>query len=85
MESPDIENTIIEIISKDMSLSESEINLSSRFLDDLGMDSLDEVELVMWLEEEFKIMIPDEAAKNCRTVREAIGLVSKILNEQEAS
>ncbi|MDQ2695738.1 MAG: acyl carrier protein, partial [Pseudomonadota bacterium] len=49
---------------------------SSRFVDDLGADSLDTVELVMALEEEFEIEIPDEEAEKITTVQEAINYVS---------
>ena len=59
----DIENKIKDIIVKHLGIDESKVNLESKFIDDLGADSLDTVELVMAFEEEFGVEIPDDAAE----------------------
>ena len=58
----DIEAQVIKIVSTQLNAEEAKISLDSSFVDDLGADSLDQVELVMAFEEEFDIEIPDEAA-----------------------
>ena len=60
------------IIAEQLSVKREEVNDDASFIDDLGADSLDTVELVMALEEEFGIEIPDEDAEKMRTVGEAI-------------
>ena len=62
-------------------MSESSITNESSFVDDLGADSLDTVELVMALEEEFETEIPDENAEQITTVQEAIDFISASLEE----
>ena len=68
MASEAIENKVREIIAEQLGISEEEITMDSSFLDDLGADSLDIVELLMALEEEFSVDIPDEDAEKMRTV-----------------
>ena len=58
-------------------MDEDEVTLDASFTDDLGADSLDIVELVMALEEEFSIEIPDEEAENISRVREAVDYIEK--------
>ncbi|WP_027718278.1 acyl carrier protein [Desulfovirgula thermocuniculi] len=60
------------IIVEQLGVDESEVTMDASFIDDLGADSLDIVELVMALEEEFDITIPDEDAEKIRTVGEAV-------------
>lgn len=60
------------IIVDQLSVDEEDVKIESSFVDDLGADSLDIVELVMALEEEFELEIPDEDAENIRTVGEAV-------------
>lgn len=60
------------IIVDQLSVDEEDVKMESSFVDDLGADSLDIVELVMALEEEFELEIPDEDAENIRTVGEAV-------------
>jgi acyl carrier protein len=60
------------IIIEQLGVEEEEITMSSSFIEDLGADSLDIVELVMALEEEFEIVIPDEDAEKIRTVGQAV-------------
>ena len=60
----DIEQRVKKIVAEQLGVAEDEIKLESSFVDDLGADSLDTVELVMALEDEFEIEIPDEQAEN---------------------
>ena len=64
-----------EIIAEQLGVEEDEITLDTSFKEDLGADSLDTVELVMALEEEFDIEIPDEEAEKITTVQSAIDYV----------
>lgn len=66
-----------KIIMEQLEKNEEEVTEESSFVDDLGADSLDTVELVMALEEEFEIEISDEDAEKITTVREAIHYVEK--------
>ena len=63
---------IVEIIMDKLAIEESKITDDAKFIDDLGADSLDTVELIMQLEEEFGIEIPDEDAEKITTVQAAI-------------
>ena len=67
-----VEEKVKEIISEQLGVKKEEIKPESSFIDDLGADSLDTVEVVMALEEEFGIEIPDEDAEKMATVGEAI-------------
>lgn len=73
------EDRIKEIIVEQLGVEESEITSDASFIDDLGADSLDTVELVMALEEEFDIEIPDEAAEKIRTIRDVINYLNEHL------
>lgn len=66
-----------EITVEQLSVDEGEVSMDSTFIDDLGADSLDIVELIMAFEEEFNIEIPDETAEKIRTVRDAVELIDK--------
>ena len=70
--SSSVEEKVKAIIVEQLSVDEAEVTPSASFIDDLGADSLDTVELVMALEEGFSIEIPDEAAEKITTVKEAI-------------
>lgn len=74
--STEIESKIIKIVSDQLNVDESEISPDSSFVDDLGADSLDTVELVMAFEEEFGIEIPDEDAEKIQTVQNAIDYIA---------
>ena len=71
----DIEQRVKKIIAEQLGVNEAEIKTESSFVDDLGADSLDTVELVMALEEEFGTEIPDEDAEKITTVQQAIDYV----------
>ena len=66
-----------EITVEQLSVEATEVSMESAFIDDLGADSLDIVELIMAFEEEFNIEIPDETAEKIRTVRDAVELIDK--------
>ena len=68
----DIEQRVKKIVAEQLGVAEDEIKLESSFVDDLGADSLDTVELVMALEDEFDIEIPDEQAEKITTVQQAV-------------
>ena len=71
-----IEEMVKKIVAEQLGSGEDEISNESSFIDDLGADSLDTVELVMSLEDEFDIEIPDDDAENIATVQAAIDYVS---------
>ncbi len=71
-----IEQRVKKIVAEQLGVNESEIKNDSSFVDDLGADSLDTVELVMALEEEFECEIPDEDAEKITNVQQAIDYVN---------
>ena len=71
----DITARIKKVVAKNLETDESRITPDSKFVDDLGADSLDQVELIMALEEEFGIEIPDEQAEKIQTIADAIKYV----------
>jgi acyl carrier protein len=73
----EITEKVKQIISEQLGVEEAEVTPSASFVDDLGADSLDPVELVMALEEHFDIEIPDEDAEKIRTVQDAIDYIDK--------
>ncbi|MBU2511460.1 acyl carrier protein [bacterium] len=70
---------VIAIIVEQLGIEEAEVKEESNFIDDLGADSLDTVELVMAFEEEFDLEIPDEEAEKITTVKEAIDHITAAL------
>ncbi len=71
----DTADKIKKIVAEHLGVEEAKINDNSSFVDDLGADSLDQVELVMAFEEAFSIEIPDDAAEKIATVQDAINYV----------
>ena len=71
-----IEQRVKKIVAEQLGVNEADVKNESSFVDDLGADSLDTVELVMALEEEFECEIPDEAAEKITTVQLAIDYVN---------
>ena len=76
MSNVDVEARVKEIIVEQLGVNADEVQNESSFVDDLGADSLDTVELVMALEEEFECEIPDEEAEKITTVQQAIDYVN---------
>lgn len=77
MSQDDILSQVTKIVVEQLEVEESEVTAESNFVNDLGADSLDTVELVMALEEEFEIEIPDEAAEGITTVQEAVNYIKE--------
>ncbi len=71
-----IEERVKKIVVEQLGVNESEVSGDASFVDDLGADSLDTVELVMALEEEFDCEIPDEEAEKITTVQQAIDYIN---------
>ena len=73
--SEEVVSRIKKVITNHLGVKEDKVTENAKFIEDLGADSLDQVELVMALEEEFKCEIPDEAAEKIVTVKDAIELI----------
>lgn len=81
----EIELRVKKIVVEQLGVKEEEVTSDASFVDDLGADSLDTVELVMALEEEFETEIPDEDAEKIVTIKDAVGyIVSRMENETKA-
>ncbi|MCF6262526.1 MAG: acyl carrier protein [Xanthomonadales bacterium] len=74
-----IEKRVKKIVIEQLNVSEDEVSNNASFIDDLGADSLDTVELVMALEEEFECEIPDEDAEKITNVQQAIDYVTSAI------
>ena len=72
-----VQDRVIEIVSSQLGVSKENITAETSFISDLGADSLDTVALVMELEEEFEINIPDDAAEKIQTVGQAVEFIEK--------
>ena len=72
-----VKERVIDIVGEQLGVNKDQINNETSFVNDLGADSLDTVELVMELEEEFDINIPDDAAEKIQTVGQAIDYIEK--------
>ena len=75
-----VEQRVKKIVAEQLGVNESDIKNESTFVDDLGADSLDTVELVMALEEEFECEIPDDEAEKITSVQQAIDYVKGHVN-----
>jgi|TARA_B110000438_G_scaffold286417_1_gene317630 acyl carrier protein len=75
-----VEERVHEIIIDQLGVEDKQVNSTASFIDDLGADSLDTVELVMALEEEFDIEIPDEEAEKIATVQNAVDYIKDHIN-----
>jgi len=73
----ELEKKVVSLVSKSLKLEEDKVKLESSFVDDLGADSLDIVELVMAMEDEFQLDIPDKDAEGIRTVKDAVEYIQK--------
>ena len=76
-----VEERVIDIVSDQMGVAKDQITRETSFVNDLGADSLDTVELVMEFEEEFEITIPDEEAEKIQTVGQAISYIEEHSNK----
>ena len=72
-----IEKRVKEIVAEQLGVDEAQVTNEASFMDDLGADSLDTVELVMALEEEFEVEISDEDAEKIQTVQDAVDYVTE--------
>ena len=75
-----VEERVKKIVVEQLGVKEDEVKEDASFVDDLGADSLDTVELVMALEEEFETEIPDDDAEKITTVRQAIDYINSTAN-----
>jgi acyl carrier protein len=75
-----VEQRIKKIVAEQLGVNDADVKSESSFVDDLGADSLDTVELVMALEEEFECEIPDEQAEKINTVQQAIDYINAHTN-----
>ncbi|MBW1729925.1 MAG: acyl carrier protein [Deltaproteobacteria bacterium] len=75
----EIEEKVKKIICEQLDVNEEDVVPEASFVDDLGADSLDQVELIMAMEEEFDISIPDEDAEKITTVQDAIDYIQKAI------
>ena len=80
--SADVEQKVKEIIVEQLGVEAAQVTETAKFVEDLGADSLDTVELVMALEEEFSIEIPDEDAEKINTVGDAISYIAEHGNKE---
>ena len=71
----DTSERVKKIVVEHLGVDEDKVNDAASFIDDLGADSLDTVELVMAFEEEFEIEIPDDAAEKIQTIKDAIDFI----------
>ncbi len=74
-----IEERVIKMVAEQLGVKEEDVNVTSSFVEDLGADSLDTVELIMALEEEFETEIPDEEAEKITTVQLATDYINSHL------
>lgn len=78
-----VEERVKNIVMEQLGVEPEQVTTEASFVDDLGADSLDNVELVMALEEEFGIEIPDEEAEKIRTVGEAINYINSAAEQKK--
>ena len=79
-----VEPRVIEIVCEHLAVNKEQVNRGTSFQEDIGADSLDIVELVMELEEEFDIQIPDDQAEKIKTVGEAVDYIEARIKEKGA-
>lgn len=80
-----VEERVKKIVVEQLGVKEEELKNEASFVDDLGADSLDTVELVMALEEEFETEIPDEQAEKISTIQEAIDYINSHMDQQKSA
>ena len=77
-----VEQRVVEIVCEHLAVQKDQVNRNTKFIEDIGADSLDIVELVMELEEEFDIQIPDDQAEKIKTVGEAVDYIEAALKNK---
>lgn len=77
-----VEQRVIDIVSEHFAYDKEKINRNTTFIEDIGADSLDIVEFVMELEEEFDIQIPDDQAEKIKTVGEAVDYIDNAIKNK---
>jgi acyl carrier protein len=77
------QDRVVKVVIEQLGVKENEIKADARFIEDLGADSLDTVELVMSLEEEFGIEIPDEDAEKAKTVNDVVTYIDGKLKTEK--
>ena len=78
-----VKDRVIEIVCEQMGQSKDKVSLETSFINDLGADSLDTVELVMELEDEFDLSIPDESAEKIKTVGDAVTYIEEAVTKKK--
>ncbi|MHB8898529.1 MAG: acyl carrier protein [Thermoguttaceae bacterium] len=78
-----VEERVIDIVTEQLGVDRAQVKRETHFVNDLGADSLDTVELVMELEEEFDINIPDDAAEKIQTVGQAIDHIQEAVDAND--
>lgn len=81
MNTAEIESRVKKIVVEQLGVKEDEVTTDASFVDDLGADSLDTVELVMALEEEFETEIPDSEAEKIITIKDAVKYITERMNK----
>jgi acyl carrier protein len=79
-----VEERVTKIVVEQLGVEENQVTTEAKFVEDLGADSLDTVELVMALEEEFKLEIPDDEAEKISTVGQAVEYIQSHQPKQES-
>ena len=79
-----VKEKVVQIVCDNLGVNKEQVTRNTSFQEDVGADSLDIVELVMELEEEFEITIPDEEAEKIKTVGEAIDYIKKEVEKKKA-
>ncbi|GAB1251185.1 acyl carrier protein [Porphyromonas miyakawae] len=77
MTEQEIQSKVVELVADKLNVAESEVTMEANFTTDLGADSLDTVELMMAFEKQFDMTIPDEEARNIKTVGDAVAYIQK--------
>lgn len=73
----EVQDKVVEIVCNQLSVNKEDVTPDASFVEDLGADSLDTVELVMAFEEEFGLEIPDDEAENITTIKSAVDWIEK--------
>jgi len=82
MASPELQGKVIDIVCEQLGVEKEKVNIETSFINDLGADSLDTVELVMEFEDNFGVNIPDEDAEKIQTVGQAIAYLDEKMEKK---